>query len=317
MIFKPIIPIVYMAVICVALLLLKRKGWFAFFRQLVIVLLLFAINLRPMIPNGEVTIINQELDAAVIFVIDDTVSMLAEDYGNNNETRMDGVNKDCKYIISELAGASFSAMVFHNHATRLTPFTDDKEYLYGIIDSIQPMSEVYARGSDMNVGKPMLEDMLKDANKDEDRKVIVFFLSDGEITNEKELESYSDISSMIDYGAVLGYGTEKGGKMHAVTYDGMKELVTDYSNRDDPDYAAISKIDEKNLKQIADDLGVSYIPMGETSRLDSLLNTIRKETTGEVEEDRIEGYTDTYYYFAIALLAMLILEMLLYRRKER
>lgn len=317
MIYKPIIPIVYMAVICVALLLLKRKGVFAFLRQFIIVLLLFAINLRPMIPNGEITTQKQQLDAAVIFVIDNTVSMLAEDYGEGDATRMDGVRMDCRHIVTELTGASFAAMVFNNKANRLTPFTDEEEYLFSIIDSIKPMSEIYARGSDLNIGKPMLKDMLADASGDENKRVIVFFLSDGEITNEKKLESFSELAPMIDYGAVLGYGTEKGGRMHAETYDGMVELVTDYSNWDDPDKAAISRIDEKNLKQIADDLGVSYIPMGEPSRLDSLLNSIRKDTAGEVEEDSIEGYTDIYYYFAIALFAMLLLEMILYRRKER
>ena len=39
----------------------------------------------------------------VMFVIDNTISMLAEDYDGEN-TRLEGVKTDCSYIIDELAG---------------------------------------------------------------------------------------------------------------------------------------------------------------------------------------------------------------------
>ena len=42
----------------------------------------------------------------------------------------------------------------------------------------------------------------------------VFFITDGEITNNDSLESFSKASKYIDYGAVLGYGTKEGGKMY-------------------------------------------------------------------------------------------------------
>lgn len=315
MIIKPIIPIAYMAVICVALLLLKRKGIWAFLRQLVIVLLLFAINLRPMIPNGEITTKTEKLDANVLFVIDDTISMLATDCGTGKETRLECVREDCRYIISELSVAAFSAMVFHNDPIRLSPFTEDTDYVLSVIDAIQPLSDLYARGSNINTCRPMLLDILKEASKKENGKTIVFFFSDGENTNDDEMESFSDMASMIDYGAVLGYGTEKGGQMYVTDYSGELELLLDYSDWDNYGEAAISKMDEKNLKQLADDMKVTYLPMGKTSRLDSVLQEIRKETAGDTEENDIEGYEDTYYYFAIALLAMIVLEMILYRKK--
>ena len=44
-IFNPIIPVGAMAVICVILLCLKRRGVAPYIRQIIIILLLFVINL--------------------------------------------------------------------------------------------------------------------------------------------------------------------------------------------------------------------------------------------------------------------------------
>lgn len=100
---NPIIPIWVMAVISVILLLLKRKGVAAYIRQIVIVALVFLINLRIAIPDGTVTKRNQTMEARVIFVVDNTISMLARDYDGDNE-RMEGVRKDCETITKELLG---------------------------------------------------------------------------------------------------------------------------------------------------------------------------------------------------------------------
>ena len=85
MIIKPIIPIWLMGIICVIFLVLRRKGTINYIRQILIVLLLFVINLRIMTPGGTVTTITPELD--ILFVCDNTISMLAEDY-NGNERRI-------------------------------------------------------------------------------------------------------------------------------------------------------------------------------------------------------------------------------------
>ena len=51
-----------------------------------------------MIPNGKAKTIADNLD--ILFVIDTTISMIAEDY-DNNETRLSAVKKDCEYIIED------------------------------------------------------------------------------------------------------------------------------------------------------------------------------------------------------------------------
>ena len=88
--FEPIIPIWLMVIICIGLLAIKRKGIAPYIRQVLMVLLLFAINLRPMYISDEVKVMRQKLNCYCIIVIDDTLSMMAEDY-NGGSPRMEAL----------------------------------------------------------------------------------------------------------------------------------------------------------------------------------------------------------------------------------
>ena len=98
---NPIIPIWLMAIICIALAFFRRKGTLNYIRQLAIIVLLFIINLRIMVPDYDAETIKRKID--VLFVVDNTISMQAEDYGSDKSPRMEAVRSDC-------APGSFSIM---------------------------------------------------------------------------------------------------------------------------------------------------------------------------------------------------------------
>ena len=95
-----------MVIICVALLAIKRKGIAPYIRQVLMVLILFAINLRPMYISSEVKVLRQKLNCYCIIVVDDTLSMMAEDYDGDDDkvTRMDGAKADIEYITKKMTG---------------------------------------------------------------------------------------------------------------------------------------------------------------------------------------------------------------------
>ena len=312
-VFNPIIPIWAMAVICVVLLCLKRRGVAPYIRQIFIVLLLFLINLRPMIPDKNIKVEQETLNCRVVFVVDDTISMLAEDYDGKNP-RLDGVKADMAYIIDELDGAQFSIIEFKNDAQILMPFTDDPDFAKAMTDTIYPMYYLYAFGTNLSVTKDTLEDVLENAKYNSDDPVYVFFISDGEITDDYALKSFDDLEEYIDGGAVMGYGTKSGGVMHYYDslYDETKTLMDE---REYPYQPAISCIDEDNLKKIAKDLGVSYVHMDRTSRIDSTLNMIKDSVQEESEEMTKEGYADIYYYFVIPLAILVAYEFISVKRR--
>ncbi|MDD6071024.1 MAG: VWA domain-containing protein [Clostridiales bacterium] len=320
MILNPIIPIWLMAIICIGLLLLKRKGVWPYIRQIVIVILLFVINLRIMLPGEVVNVQEQKMNVHVLFVIDDTISMLAEDY-DGKHTRLEGVKEDCQYIVDELPGARFSVISFHNTANLLSPFTNNAEYVKSTIASIYPLDDLYARGSSMNVAKDVMLHTLQDIKEKRDTKVVLFFISDGEVTDGSNLESFTEVAQYVSNGAVFGYGTEAGGNMHVKNYDDELVLVEDESGYDNK--PAVSKIDEVNLKKLAKDFGIEYVNRNQGKSLDSIINdvknsaeVIKKSSDEKKASNQVETATDIYYFFVIPLLILLLYEAITLIRKK-
>lgn len=313
MIINPIIPIWIMGIICIlCIFLIKNKDKYVFIRRCVIVLLLFVINLRIMIYSPNEQVFQNNLD--VMFVIDNTISMLAEDYDGEN-TRLEGVKKDCSYIIDELAGARMSVITFHNDSQILMPYTKDTTSVLETINALKGMDELYARGSSLNTPMEDMKQLLESSEKKENRNRIVFYISDGEITNDDTLQSFSDLKPYIQNGAVLGYGTEQGGYMKVTdSYTNTSTYLEDTTTRF-PYEKAVSKLDEDNLKSIASDLGISYIHMEQQSDINAKIQEIKNEQIKNVEGEDKSSYVDIYYIFAIPLVILLMYELIYYKRK--
>lgn len=288
--------------------------------KIMIIILLFIINLRFMLPNGEGIEINSNL--SILFVIDTSVSMRALDY-NGKKERFEGVINDCCNIVEELSNCKFSIITFGDTAQRLIPFTSDSDMVQAELKAIRIEDDYYAKGSSMNLAKNILEKTLKDEKqrKKDNSPIIVFFISDGEITKEDEkLESFSNISQYISNGAVLGYGTSTGGKMVNSGYadDPSSELyyIYYYDEQSYQSVTAISKLDEKNLKQIASDLGIDYVQMSKTSNINYKLNEIKRQNSNsQLNEQKTSSYKDIYYYFAIPLVILLIIDFTVQKRR--
>ena len=308
----PIIPIWIMIIICflLALFIIKKNNRKII--QIIIVVLLFVINLRIMIPSNNSQILTNNLD--ILFVIDNTISMNAEDYEGNN-TRLYAVKKDCKYIIKKLNGARFSLITFNNTAKVVTPYTKDTNVTIEAIDIIKPIDELYAKGSSLNTPFKTIISSLKSSQKKENKIRIIFFISDGEITDKSTLKSFHEISKYVDNGAIMGYGTKKGGYMKTKNYYSEDEsYIMDYTNYKDE--KAISKMDESNLKKIAKDINIDYINMKKQSNINNKLKEIEKFVNNDIEANDKSSYDDIYYIFVTPLLILLMIEFDQWRRKN-
>ncbi len=318
MMINSFLPIWLMAIVCVAIIAMKRKGKWAFIRQIIVALLLFCINLRIMIPseNAKKDVTNFD----ILFVVDTTISMVAEDYDGEG-IRLDAVKNDMKEIVNSFPEARVSIITFDNTATRVLPFSDFDDTTEKTIDLLHVQKAFYADGTSLNEPLKEMETALvrgEDYVGDPAYRM-VFYISDGEVNSKEKLDDYSALADSIECGAVLGYGTPEGGKMKV--YDFSDEYEPEYITiRDDNfnEVYALSKIDEENLKQIASDLDVDYFHMTKKSDVQKVI----KKAQAQVEDGDIEmktvtgfGYIETYYYFAIALGAFLVYDAVFYRRK--
>ena len=302
--FNPILPIWFMIILCLGLLAIKRKGIIPYVRQILIVILLFVINLRPMVISDQVKVVRQKLNCYCVIVVDDTLSMMAEDYNGSNP-RMEGAKADIEYITQQLAGAKFCLIDFNNDVNLLAPYTDDHHYIQNAVEAIKPLEDYHATGTNINVSKKLLGQMIDNAAMIGDGHIVVFFITDGENTDNHTLDSFKDISTNIEGGAVMGYGTSKGGQMHY--YDEFAEEF--------PYEPAISRIDEDNLKQLSSDLGLDYIHMEDPEDLDPVIEEIMDVLEKDTEETTEYGYLDTYYWFVIPLAALVAYEFISVKRR--
>lgn len=314
MILNPIIPLWLMGIICVVLLCFKRKGIFNYIRQIVMIVIIFVINMRIMIHSGEVNNMTNNVD--ILFIIDNTISMLAEDY-DDGDRRIDAVKEDCKSIMKEFTGASFSVAMFDNNIKRVTPYTTDVNMVTQAIEVIECQSYFYAKGTSLNEIMSKVSPVLEN---NRDTYKIVFFISDGEVINGDKLKSHSGLAKYADNGAVLGYGTEKGGKMRARAYAGDEDTpeILYYYDGSGEKKVGISKIDEGNLKLIAKDLGVNYVNANSYANVEETVNKIKKDIgkSAKLEQgDSKAGYKETYFYFVAALVVVLAFDYIYYKKK--
>ncbi len=309
-----VIPILAVLLIFLVVTVLRRKDkvWkkvLSVFRLVLILTLVFLLNLRPSIKRYNAEIELKNID--VLFVVDTTISMWAEDYGDKAQ-RMEGVQETCDYILQELAGSNFALIRFDNRAQILAPFTQDGRSVSDAFSTIKQPDTYYATGSNLNVPYDDMKDLLISSSKKDERKTVVFFISDGEITDDSKLQSYAELEQYVDGGAVLGFGTKEGGKMQADNGYSRKYIQDREKNAD-----AVSVLDEENLKKIAQDLQVEYLNVRNASEVGYMMDAIKSGSSIRMEEAEMITYEDITFYLGAALAALLIWELisLLYERR--
>lgn len=280
-------------------------GWL---RPAAIVGLLLLAAVRPGVPGGSVRAAAADLN--VFFVVDTTSSIAAEDYGNG-VPRLNGVRKDIKAIAAELAGARFSLVTFDSQAVVRMPLTTDASALDALTSVLEPQATVYSTGSSVTVARTVLNERLKAARDTHpERPRIVYYLGDGEQTSGKEPESMQVDASLVNGGAVLGYGTAEGGRMKEKTSYSAEEgtgYIQDRSGGSAGD--AVSRIDENTLRDIAAQLGVPYVHRADRDPVPPMMQAARPGELRETSES-LEGRVELYWAPALAAFVLGLWESL-------
>lgn len=315
MITNPMIPVWLMGIICIFLLFMKRKGGAAFVRQIFIVILLFVINLRIMLPNGEALLVEPKVD--IIFVVDNTISMIAEDYGDEDAPRLDAVKQDCEYIMSKLPGSSYAVYTFNKELELMVPYTSDMHAAMTSIKLCEGGSRYHSAGTGLNA---ILDSLEKVLNTDRESYKVIFFISDGEIVSNDPLTTHAELKKYVDAGAVLGYGTKEGGKMKPMEWYEEEEDAEylEYYNDNYDRVVALSVIDERNLIRIAEDFGVEYIHMTETYKVDRIIEEIKGEISQlepMKDTESLDCYNDIYFWFVIPLVVLIVIDCIGFKKK--
>ncbi|WLQ06328.1 VWA domain-containing protein [Arthrobacter oryzae] len=280
-----------------------------------LVLLLLLAALRPGVPGGSVRAATADMN--VFFVVDTTSSIAAEDYGNGSP-RLDGVRQDIMAIAAELAGARFSMITFDSQTVVRMPLTTDTSALGTLTDVLEPQITQYSTGSSVTAARAVLNDRLRAARDSHPQRArIVYYLGDGEQTSGKAPEPMRLDASLVNGGAVLGYGSSQGGRMKeksSYSSDEAAAYIQDRSGGSAGD--AVSRIDEERLRGIAAQLGVPYVHRAAGDATGPMMQSAMPGALKETP-DSLEGRAELYWAPALGAFILALWESLRVFRQLR
>lgn len=288
----------------------RRLSWALRGAMVVLVLL---IALRPAVPGDGGAEATTDID--VFFVVDTTTSIVAEDY-DGDAPRLDGVKSDIADLVDAYPGAKFALLSFDSSAVLRVPLTSDSTAIVNAAEVLAPEITIYSAGSSVTQANGLLASTLERAEDAEpERSRVVYYFGDGEQTSSAPVASFDESAPRVSGGFVFGYGTEAGGPMREQTgyYDDDK--TDDGYVEDDTGSPARSVIDEKNLRTIADQLGVDY--EHRTSPGDPPVALAGSSLTGSSSDESARGTTELYWIPAAALVLLLAVEAISVVRRLR
>lgn len=292
-------------------ILLIRKRSKRRWGMAVIAILIVGACATPGLPGAQVASASRDLD--IYFVLDLSPSAGAQDF-NGTETRFSGMEADVNAIAAHFAGASYSLITFGASARVVLPLSQDAGSLKTATKYLRPESPLSSVGSSISIARDVLAQRLTAAQKlRSTRPRLVFYLGDGEQTAAEKPGSFKQALEIVNGGAVLGYGTSQGGKMRTYEYglDNPGEFIVDPNS---PERApAISRIDETNLRAIAQQLDVPYLHRTAPAEIEGVLKDVDREASSQAAQIQ-EGINGTgrhelYWIPAVAALAVLIREL--------
>jgi Ca-activated chloride channel family protein len=219
-------------------------------------------------------------DADVFILVDTSPSIAAEDWGDA-QPRLEGIKADLKAIAQHHVGAHIGIITFNAEGRPTLPLTTNTGAVLSAADVLSPIVTYYASGSSVDAGLDLLQSTLvREEETHPERTRLVYYLGDGEQTSGHKVRSFADVKPLVDGGAVLGYGTEKGGAMleHFPAYSDPSDLGEEEYIKAVDGSVGKSIIDEDNLRRIAEQMGVEYTHRSASEAVDGAL------WSGEVPE---------------------------------
>ncbi len=288
----------------------RRRDWI---RRTALVLCALTIGLTPAIPRTDTDALVSNVE--MFFVVDRTGSMAAEDY-NGDQARLVGVRQDLIALTEAMPAARYTIIGFDSQATQQLPMTTDSRAVRTWAETVTQEITNYSAGS--SIDRPLDEltrSLTSAAERNPGNVRLVFLFSDGENTDGsaseagEQFRSFAELQPLVDGGAVLGYGTAEGGTMRS--YDGTADTgfgtdapyITDGTGQ-----PAVSRINEDNLRTVANQLGVQYVHRIEPGPVEDLVAGVDvAQITADGRRD-VTSYEDVYWPFAVALALLLVWE---------
>jgi Ca-activated chloride channel homolog len=242
----------------------------------------------------------------VIIALDVSRSMLAEDIRPN---RMDRAKMAVSRLIDQLDRDRVGLVIFAGSAVTQVPLTNDRESAKMLLRTVDTQS-IQVQGT--SIGSALERSIASFSDNSSGSRVIVL-ISDGENHQDDPL-------------AVVARAREMGITVHSVGVGSSQGApIPVYQNwqltgflRDSQGNTVISRFDEQMLIAIAaQGEGIFSTGTGPDLGLNRIIEQIRNMEQQEYETTRFSEYESRFHYFVALALLFLVLEMLIFERKNK
>ncbi len=310
MIFQPIIPVAWLliaaalltafTIFCVFRKPMRRSH---IFRRIAIVAFILIAFARPMAGNENIERVVSDLN--LFFVVDNSGSMATKDMEGGERYRFEVAKADIKKIIRTFPSARYSMVVLDYDIYQSLPLTSDASMATAAADALRPRKSNATSGTDLSDLLEFATKRIKKYNeRNPDRRSILFLLTDGEESNDKPTELPKNLSGELSGGIVIGYGTEKGGMVPRISNDNQileNEFIRENTMSDE---YHISRLNENNLKTIANKLNARFIRRDDTGELPNDLDSYFWSNMKSA--DSAVGKIDLYWIAAVIIIGLLL-----------
>ena len=255
-----------------------------------IAFLVFAVLALAGYPGKGYPVSYEPKGADIVFAVDVSNSMKAEDVGRS---RIDAAAGVIRSVCENTPGGRFGLVVFKGRGVRVIPSTEDVEAVYSFLDFLNT-DILSSPGSNIESG---IDTALESFPAGEERKKYIILITDGEALSG-ELDGV--LSRAVDREVQIycvGAGTPTGAVIP--TAEGP---LTDPSGN-----AVISRLNEESLEYVARATGGKYYSVTDGSLLPRLILLAGGGDAEEAEAGFRIVSSDRYRFFlGLALLALLI-----------
>jgi Ca-activated chloride channel family protein len=242
----------------------------------------------------------QSVGKDIMICVDLSKSMDAFDI---QPSRLEKIKFEMKRVVEAFNSDRLGIIIFSSEAFMQCPLTYDQNALNLFIETMNT-ALVPSSGTDFGPPLRMAMEKMEDpnGNSSDSKSKVIILISDGEDFGEETEDIAKEIADKDIKLFTLGIGTERGSQIYA-----GRTLKTDKSGN-----PVISKLNPVSLKKVASLTGGQYFEINDNSNdVSRLINTISK-IEGQIRESRlVDVSANRYFYFLLAALVLLALDILL------
>ena len=276
--------------------LTESKSWKNYFQQFPFILRMLALSCiiialaRPQTRFDETQREGEGID--IILAIDVSGSMTAQDFTPN---RMEAAKKVAEEFVGERPSDRIGVVIFAGESFTQCPLTTDKYVLKSQISQIR--NGLLEDGTAIGSGLATSVDRLRNSKS---KSKVVILLTDG--MNNGGLIDPSTALEIAKTFHVKVYTIGVGTDGYAPTPVSTPLGIVMQSQK--------VSIDEDLLKNIAKQTGGQYFRATDNQSLEKIYSQIDKMEKSKVEITTFHHYTEKFYPFVFAALALLLLEVI-------